>query len=158
MDGKQQQRAMDIEQNETAWFPRNPHCSNEGAHCGCRCHSVACQPQQVAKKTWSLWKTFLVCLLACIVATTIAVLVFYFVHFDKSTSNTTIIIHADGKSSYVTCIPGSTPSPVSTTPPVPLSTPPSTPMTSQSSSTSITTSAMVTTIATTTEHEVEIED
>lgn len=108
---------------------------------------------QVTAKPWSLWKTFLVCLLACLIATTLVVLVLYFVHFGKPTDSNTIIIHADGKSNHVTCIPGSTPSPASSTLP---GSP--TPVPNQSSSAKASPSSMETTKTTTLEHEIIIED
>lgn len=108
---------------------------------------------QVTAKPWSLWKTFLVCLLACLIATTLVVLVLYFVHFGKATNSTTIIIHADGKSNHVTCIPGSTPSPASSAPP---GSPTSVP--NQSSSAKVSPSSVETTKTITLEHEVIIED
>ncbi|XP_057360175.1 uncharacterized protein LOC118928878 isoform X2 [Manis pentadactyla] len=74
------------------------------------------------------------------------------------TSSTTIIIHADGKSSHVTCIPGSTPSPAASTQHGPLSILPSTPVSSQSPSTKMSPSALVTMKAATWDHEIIIED
>ncbi|XP_016080605.1 PREDICTED: dynactin-associated protein [Miniopterus natalensis] len=130
MDGKQQQRSVGIEQNAAELLPRNPYCSNCGTHCGCRSPHVTFQPQWVAAKPWSLWKTFLVCLLACLIATTLVVLALYFVHFGKPTLGTTIVIHADGKSNHMICIPGSTPSPA----PIPGSTPSPAPTPSSTSS------------------------
>lgn len=115
-------------------------------------------PLQVTTKPWPLWKTFLVCLLACLIATTLVVLVLYFVHSAKPTSSTTIIIHADGKSSHVTCIPGSTPSPAASTQHESLSILPSAPVTSQSPSTKMSPSALVTMKAATWDHEIIIED
>ncbi|KAI5279966.1 Dynactin-Associated Protein [Manis pentadactyla] len=158
MNGKQRQHATDIEQNAAELLPRNPYCSNEGTPCGCTLPSVTLQPQWVTTKPWSLWKTFLVCLLACLIATTLVVLVLYFVHSAKPTSSTTIIIHADGKSSHVTCIPGSTPSPAASTQHGPLSILPSTPVSSQSPSTKMSPSALVTMKAATWDHEIIIED
>ncbi|XP_036890413.1 dynactin-associated protein [Sturnira hondurensis] len=159
------EHAMDREENTAELLPRNPYCSNEGPHCGCRSPHVTFQPQwplQVAAKQWSLWKTFLVCLLACLIATTLVVLVIYFVHFSKPT----VIIHADGKAGHVACTSGSspspapcptlcpTPSPAPSTLPGSQSTLPSTPVTNQSSSTMVPPSAMNTTM----QHEVIIED
>ncbi|XP_037007829.2 dynactin-associated protein [Artibeus jamaicensis] len=168
---------MDSEENTAELLPRNPYCSNEGSHCGCKLPHVTFQPQwplQVAAKQWSLWKTFLVCLLACLIATTLVVLVLYFVHFGKPT----VIIHGDGKGSHVACTSGpspspapcptpssapcptpstaprSTPSPAPSTLPGSQSTLPSTPVTNQSSSTMVPPSAM----KTTTQHEVIIEE
>uniref|UniRef100_A0A452E0I5 CLLAC-motif containing domain-containing protein n=1 Tax=Capra hircus TaxID=9925 RepID=A0A452E0I5_CAPHI len=106
MDGKQQQRAVDIDQNPTELLPRNPYGSNEGTPCGCRLPVVTLQPQWAAARPWSPWKTFLLCLLACLIAAALVVLLFYFVHLGKPAAGTTIVIHADGKSSHVTCIPG----------------------------------------------------
>ncbi|XP_045742636.1 dynactin-associated protein isoform X2 [Mirounga angustirostris] len=107
----------------------------------------------VTAKPWSLWKTFLVCLLACLIATALVVLVLYLVHFGKPTDSNTIIIHADGKSNHVTCIPGSTPSPASSTLP---GSP--TPVPDQSSSAKASPSSMEMTKTTTLEHEIIIED
>nr|XP_045043611.2 dynactin-associated protein [Desmodus rotundus] len=160
MDGKQQQCAMDTDEHAAELLPRNPYCSNEGTHCGCRLPHVTFQPQwplQVAAKPWSLWKTFLVCLLACLIATTLVVLVVYFVHFGKPT----VIVHADGKASPVACTSGSSPTPAPCPTPSPApstlhgsqSTLPSTPATNQSSSTMVPPSAP----KTTPEHEVLIE-
>uniref|UniRef100_G1Q7P2 CLLAC-motif containing domain-containing protein n=2 Tax=Myotis TaxID=9434 RepID=G1Q7P2_MYOLU len=114
MDGKQGQHAGDTEQNAAELLPRNPYCSNCRTHCCCRSSPVTFQPQWVTAKPWSLWKTFLVCLLACLIATTLVVLVLYFVHFGKHTMGTTIVIHTDGKSSHVICNPGSTATPAPT--------------------------------------------
>ncbi|XP_036085954.1 dynactin-associated protein-like isoform X1 [Rousettus aegyptiacus] len=159
MDGKQRQSAVDVDQNTTELvtiLPRNPYCSNEGTHCGCRLSHVAFQPQLVTAKPWSLWKTFLVCLLACLIAIALVVLVLYFVHFDKPLG-TTIIIHADGKTSHVTCMPSFTPSPASSSLPGSQGTLPSTPVADQSSPTIVPPSTMEMT-KTTEEHEVIIED
>uniref|UniRef100_A0A7N5JZW7 CLLAC-motif containing domain-containing protein n=1 Tax=Ailuropoda melanoleuca TaxID=9646 RepID=A0A7N5JZW7_AILME len=141
-------------------LPRNPYCSNEGTHCGCRLPTVTLQPPWVTAKPWSLWKTFLVCLLACLIATTLVALVLYFVHFGKATNSTTIIIHADGKSNHVTCNPGSTPSPASSAPPgSPTSVlNQSSAALNQSSSANVSPSSVETTKTTTLEHEVIIED
>ncbi|XP_039697142.1 dynactin-associated protein-like [Pteropus medius] len=157
MDGKQQQSAMDVEQNTAELLPRNPYCSNEGTHCDCRLPHVTFQPQLVTAKPRSLWKTFLVCLLACLIATALIVLVLYFVHFGKPTTGTTIIIHADGKSSHVACIPGFTPSPASSSLPGSQGTLPSISVTNKSSPTTVPPSTMEMT-KTTEEHEVIIED
>ncbi|KAM7228931.1 hypothetical protein CapIbe_020219, partial [Capra ibex] len=55
MDGKQQQRAVDIDQNPTELLPRNPYGSNEGTPCGCRLPVVTLQPQwgAVGRLHWS---------------------------------------------------------------------------------------------------------
>ncbi|XP_019650166.1 uncharacterized protein LOC105235550 isoform X1 [Ailuropoda melanoleuca] len=58
MRGEQHQ-AVDIEQSAVELLPRNPYCSNEGTHCGCRLPTVTLQPPWVTAKPWSLWKTFL---------------------------------------------------------------------------------------------------
>ncbi|KAG8504478.1 Dynactin-associated protein, partial [Galemys pyrenaicus] len=140
----------------TTGLPRNPYCSNEGAHCSCRLPNVTFQPQWVTPKPWSLWKTFLVCLLACIIAAALVVLVLYFVHFGKLTNGSTnIIIHTDGKSSPVTCISGSTTSPASPTLPGSQNTLPSTPAASQSSPSMAPPSALGP-IDTTVDHKVDI--
>ncbi|KAM5304790.1 uncharacterized protein AAES06_000101 [Glossophaga mutica] len=164
---------MNVEENTTELLPRNPYHFNEGSQCSCRSPHVTCQPQwplQVAAKPRSLWKTFLVCLLACLIAAALVVLLIYFVHSGKPT----IIIHADGKASHVACTSGSSPSPAPspapcpTTSPAPHPTPSpapstlhaspstltSTPGTNQSSSTTAPPSAM----KTTPEHEVLIEE
>ncbi|XP_012786919.2 dynactin-associated protein [Ochotona princeps] len=117
MDGKQKQRTVDTEQSEAELLPRNPYCSNEGTQCGCKWHNVTIQPQLVTTKPWSLLKTFLVCLLACLISTTLVVLVVYFVHFSRPISNTTIIIHPEGRPSQAACLPGSTPTLASSAPP-----------------------------------------
>uniref|UniRef100_A0A8I3MNI2 Dynactin associated protein n=2 Tax=Canis lupus familiaris TaxID=9615 RepID=A0A8I3MNI2_CANLF len=134
-------------------LPRNPYCLNEGTHCGCRLPGATLHPQWVTTKPWSLWKTFLVCLLACLIATTLVVLVLYFVHFGRPTNSTTIIIHADGKSNHVTCIPGSPPSPASSTLPGSPTT-----VAKQSSSAKVSPSSVDTTKPTTLDHEVIIEE
>lgn len=152
MDGERC-HVVDTEQNSAELLPRNPYCLNERRRCGCMVGAATLQPQWVTAKPWSLWKTFLVCLLACLIATTLVVLVLYFVHFGKPANSTTIIIHADGKSSRVTCIPDSTPSPASSTPPGS-----STPATTQSSSTKVSPSSTEMTEITTPDHEVVIED
>nr|XP_019576674.1 PREDICTED: dynactin-associated protein [Rhinolophus sinicus] len=157
MNGKQRQNAVDIEQNAAELLPRNPYCSNEGTHCGCRL-PVTFQPQWVTAKPWSLWKTFLVCLLACLIAMALVVLVLYFVHFGKPTIGTTVIIQTDGKSSHVTCITGSAPSPASSLLPGSQNTLPSIPVANQSSPTTVPPSAMETTKPTSVDHEVIIED
>ncbi|XP_047625388.1 dynactin-associated protein-like [Phacochoerus africanus] len=158
MDGKQRQDAMHIEQNTAELLPRNPYCSNEGMPCGCRSPIVTLQPQWVTAKPWSLWKTFLVCLLACLIATTLVVLLFYFVHFGKPTNGTTVIIHADSHSNHVTCIPGSSTSSLSTSLSGSQSTLPSIVVASQSPSTKEPPPPTETTKSTTWEHEVIIED
>ncbi|XP_032326439.1 dynactin-associated protein-like [Camelus ferus] len=157
MDGKQQEHAVDVEQNAAELLPRNPYCSNEGTHCGCRL-PVTLQPQWVTPKPWSLWKTFLVCLLACLIATTLVVLLLYFVHFGKPANGTTIIIHADGKSNHVICMPGVTPSPALSSLPGSQSTLSLSPVTSQSPSTKVSPSPVETTKTTAWGHEVIIED
>ncbi|XP_055994334.1 dynactin-associated protein [Sorex fumeus] len=143
MDRKQQRQTMDIEQNAT---------------------------EMVASKPWSLWKTFLVCLLACLIATTLVVLVLYFVHFGKApNSSSSIIIHTDGKSTHVTCIfdSASNQPTASPTQSEPQSTLPVTPEANQSSTTLMTTiyyspptrpPPTAETVKTTVDHEVEIED
>ncbi|XP_037365604.1 dynactin-associated protein [Talpa occidentalis] len=157
MDRKQQQQTVNTEENATELLPRNPYSSNEGAHCVCRLPNVTFQPQWVTPKPWSLWKTFLVCLLACLIAATLVVLVLYFVHFGKLTNGSTnVIIQTDGKSSPVTCISGSATSLVSPTLPGSQNTLPSTPMASQNSPTMVLPSAMEMT-DTTVDHEVNIE-
>ncbi|XP_004616223.1 dynactin-associated protein [Sorex araneus] len=154
--------ALDI---VVAALPRNPYCSNEGPpHCGCKFPNVTLQPQWVASKPWSLWKTFLVCLLACLIATTLVVLVLYFVHFGKAPNNgNSIIIHTDGKSTHVTCIFDSA-SPTQSEPQTTFST---TPEANQSSTTLLSTvyyptptgpPSTVPTVKTTVDHEVEIEE
>ncbi|KAJ1068066.1 hypothetical protein K5549_007354 [Capra hircus] len=158
MDGKQQQRAVDIDQNPTELLPRNPYGSNEGTPCGCRLPVVTLQPQWAAARPWSPWKTFLLCLLACLIAAALVVLLFYFVHLGKPAAGTTIVIHADGKSSHVTCIPGAAPSPGPSSLPVSQSTLPPTLGTNHSSSTPGLPTPLETTISSTLVHEVEIED
>ncbi|XP_048219238.1 dynactin-associated protein-like [Perognathus longimembris pacificus] len=149
MVGKQQQYTVNLEQSEAELVSVARCCSNEGTHCGCRSHNVIFQPQKAASNRCSLWKTFLVCLLACLVATAITALAFYFGYFGKPISNTTIILHIDGKSSQVTDLTPSTPSPAPPTTSPPESSPPSTPVDNPSSSTPAP--------ATTIEHEAEIE-
>ncbi|KAM5218285.1 uncharacterized protein RBU33_003637 isoform 1-T1 [Hipposideros larvatus] len=176
MNGNKQEHAVDAGQNAVEMvsiLPRNPYCSNERAHCVCRLPNMAFQPQWATAKPWSLWKTFLVCLLACLIATALVVLVLYFVHFGKPTTGTTIIIQADGKFRHVICIPGSTPSPASsllpgsqgTLPSIPLASqsspttmPPSTPVANQSLPTTVPPSTMETTRTTTVDHEIIIEE
>ncbi|XP_017199773.1 dynactin-associated protein-like [Oryctolagus cuniculus] len=146
MNGKQRRYTLDTEQNEAELV------------------------SMVTENPWSLLKTFLVCLLACLISTTLVVLVVYFVHFGRPTSNTTIIIQPDGKSSQVTFTPASTPSAASSPPPAAStpsaasspppgsqSTPPSTPVTSQSSSTTAAPSTLESTKTTTVDHEVIID-
>lgn len=157
MDGKQRQSTVDVEQNTTELLPRNPYCSNEGTHCGCRLPHVTFQPQLVTAKPWSLWKTFLVCLLACLIAIALVVLVLYFVHFGKPIG-TTIIIHADGKTSHVTCMPTFTPSPASSSLPGSQGTLPSTAVADQSSPTTTVPPSTMEMTKTTEDHEVIIED
>ncbi|XP_036100771.1 dynactin-associated protein [Molossus molossus] len=156
MDGKQRQHTVDSELNAAELLPRNPYCSNCRSHCDCGSSPVTFQPHWVTAKPWSLWKTFLVCLLACLIATTLVVLVLYFVHFGKPTIGPTIIIHADGKFSHVTCIPGSTPSPAPSTLPGSQSTLPPTAVVSQRSPTTVPPPTMQPT-KTEEEHEVVIE-
>ncbi|KAI4564768.1 hypothetical protein MJG53_015780 [Ovis ammon polii x Ovis aries] len=158
MDGKQQQHAVDIDQNPTELLPRNPYGSNEGTPCGCRLPVVTLQPQWAAARPWSPWKTFLLCLLACLIAAALVVLLFYFVHLSKPAAGTTIVIHADGKSSHVTCLPGAAPSQGPSSLPVSQSTLLLTPGTNHSSSTPVLPTPMETTISSTLVHEVEIED
>uniref|UniRef100_G3UNL6 CLLAC-motif containing domain-containing protein n=1 Tax=Loxodonta africana TaxID=9785 RepID=G3UNL6_LOXAF len=141
MNGEQWQRSVDTENNEAELLPINPYSSEESTRCGCRLHTVTLQPQWVTATAWSLWKIFLVCLLACLIAMTLVVLVLYFVHFGKLTNNTTVIVHIDGKSSHVTCISGSIPSPTSWS--LPGFQP--TPVANQSSSTQMPPPAMETT-------------
>uniref|UniRef100_A0A8C5YVA5 CLLAC-motif containing domain-containing protein n=1 Tax=Marmota marmota marmota TaxID=9994 RepID=A0A8C5YVA5_MARMA len=109
-------------------LPRNPYCPNEGMHCGCRLHNVPLQTPVTAKPC-SLWKTFLVCLLACLIAAAIVILVLYFGHFGNPTSYPTIVINADGKPSQITCFPGTTPPLTSSPLPGSQSTSSSTPVT-----------------------------
>ncbi|KAL1773427.1 dynactin-associated protein-like, partial [Sigmodon hispidus] len=137
---------------------RSSYCSTEGQHCLCRSHHVTCEVHPVAGNPCSLWKIFLMCLLACVVATTITALAFYFGPFGNPT-NTTIVIHTDGSSNQNPCTTASTPSLTSTptlgpettssfpniTTPTPGSSPnPPTPTTVMTNAT--------------TEHEVDIED
>ncbi|XP_058413154.1 dynactin-associated protein-like [Diceros bicornis minor] len=158
MDGEQRQQAVDIEQNAAELLLRNPYCSNEETHSGCRLPNMMVQPKRVTGKQWSLWKTFLVCLLACLIATALVVLVLYFVHFGKPTNITTVIIHADRTSNHVTCIPGSTSSPTSSSLPGSQSTLPSTLVAHQSSSTMVPRSPMETTKTTTWGHKIITEN
>uniref|UniRef100_A0A3Q2I2H0 CLLAC-motif containing domain-containing protein n=1 Tax=Equus caballus TaxID=9796 RepID=A0A3Q2I2H0_HORSE len=158
MDGEQWQQAMDIEQNATELLHGNPYCSNGGTHRGRRVPNVTIQPQWISAKQWSLWKTFLMCLLACLIATALVVLVLYFVRFGKPTNITTIIIHADRMSNHVTRIPGSTPSPASLSLPGSQSALPSTPVANQSASTTVPGSAMDTTETTIRGHKIIIEN
>ena len=115
-------------------------------------------PVQATAKPWSPWKAFLLCLLACLIATALVVLLFYFVHLGKPAAGTTIVIHADGKSSHVTCIPGAAPSPGPSSLPVSQSALPPTPGTNYSSSTPGLPTPTETTMSSTLVHEVEIED
>ncbi|VTJ86911.1 Hypothetical predicted protein, partial [Marmota monax] len=141
---KRQQNLADIEQNVTELLPRNPYCPNEGMHCGCRLHNVPLQTPVVTAKPCSLWKTFLVCLLACLIAAAIVILVLYFGHFGNPTSYPTIVINADGKPSQIICFPGTAPPLTSSPLPGSQSTSSSTPVTSQGSSatTSLTSSPL----------------
>lgn len=160
MTRKQGEYVVNVEENVADTFPRNQYCSNEGTHYGCRLHNVIIQPQMATGKPWSLWKICLVSLLACLIASAIVVLVLYFGHFGKPISNTTIVIHTDGKSSQDGRIPSSTTSLTSTSPGPP-STSSSTPVAGQSTSTGITTTSMETTTSTTSTtpvHKVVIED
>ncbi|XP_051019514.1 dynactin-associated protein-like [Acomys russatus] len=150
---KQQQYTMNVEQNAAEQLLRNPYCSTEGAHCGCRSHHVTCELHRVTKHPCSLWKIFLICLLACLVATAITALVFYFGPFGNPT-NTTIVIHTDGRSSQDPCTTASTPSLTPTLPPGPETTPSPTSLPTPGLSTNPPTT---TTMVTSTEHEVEIE-
>ncbi|XP_027258424.1 dynactin-associated protein [Cricetulus griseus] len=158
---KQQQYTMNVEQSSGEQLLRNPYCSNEGTHCGCRSHHVTCELHPVTENPCSLWKIFLICLLACLVATAITVLAFYFGPFGNP-NNTTIIINTDGRSSQDPCTSASTPSLTSTSPPGLETTPSSTTVTTPDSPTNPPTSPPVpttttTTTTTTTEHEVDIE-
>ncbi|XP_075388986.1 dynactin-associated protein [Tenrec ecaudatus] len=141
MNGKPQQKAGDIEQSGAEMLPINPYGTKEGSLCACRWHPATLQPQWVTAKPVSLWKTFLVCLLACLLATTLVALVLYFVHFGILTNNTTVIVQSEGKSNHVICISGSAPSPTSG--PQPGFQP--TPETNQSSSTEMPPPAVATT-------------
>lgn len=111
---------------------------------------------QVTAKPWSLLKTFLVCLLACLISTTLVVLVVYFVHFSRPISNTTIIVHPEGKPSQATCLPGSTTTLASSAPPGLQSTSASPPAASPSSSTA-SLSTLESTKTVTVDHDVVIE-
>ncbi|XP_008833901.1 dynactin-associated protein-like [Nannospalax galili] len=155
---KQQQYTLNVEQNTTEQLLRSPYCSNEGLHCGCRAHHLTCQPQQVIENSSSLWKTFLLCLLACLAATAIMALIFYFGPFGKPTSNTTIIIHTDGKSSQDLCTSAPTTSPTASPLTGLQTTSPSAPVTTPTSSTSTPTPTTMTTTATTLGHEADIEE
>ncbi|CAI9164802.1 unnamed protein product [Rangifer tarandus platyrhynchus] len=88
----------------------------------------------------------------------LVVLLFYFVHLGKPEAGTTIVIHADGKSSHVTCIPGAAPSPGPSSLPVSQSALPPTQGTNYSSSTPGLPTPTETTMSSTLVHEVEIED
>ncbi|EHB06844.1 hypothetical protein GW7_11018, partial [Heterocephalus glaber] len=161
MTRKQEEYVVNVEQNVAEMCPRNPYCSNEEMQCGCRLHNVIIQPQMATGKPWSLWKMSLVCLLACLIASAIAVLVLYFGHFGKPTSNTTIIIHADGKSSQDPGVPAPTTPPAPSIPTGPQSIMPSTLTASQSTPTSVPTASLETTISITTTptvHEVIIDE
>ncbi|KAK7822453.1 hypothetical protein U0070_001620 [Myodes glareolus] len=154
MSRKQQQYTLNVEQNSGEQLLRNPYCSTEGTHCGCRSHHVTCELHSVKENSCSLWKIFVMCLLACLVATTITALAFYFGRFGNPT-NTTIIIRTDGGSSQDSCTTASTPS-LTSLPPEPETTPSSTNITTQDSTPSSptpTTEMADTTI----EHEVDIE-
>nr|XP_005005623.1 integumentary mucin C.1 [Cavia porcellus] len=150
MASKRGKYDVNIESQAAEMLPRNPYCLNEEEQCGCRLHNVIVQPQMATGKPWSLWKTCLVCLLACLIASAIAVLVLHFGHFNKPFSNTTIIIHTDGKSNQDAGIPNPTLSPDSLTSSGPQSTTTPTPTTSQSTSTDVPTTSMETTTTTTT--------
>ncbi|XP_032741395.1 dynactin-associated protein [Rattus rattus] len=154
MGRKQQQYNMNVEQNVPPQLLRNPYCSTEGTQCGCRSHHVTCELHQVTKNSCSLWKIFLICLLACLVATAITALAFYFGHFGSST-NTTIVVHTDGRSCQDPCVSPSTPSPTTTPSPGPGASPsPDTTAPSLSSTPPTSTTVMP---ITTTEHDVEID-
>lgn len=127
-------------------------------HCVLAEMSTFHNPVQAAARPWSPWKTFLLCLLACLIAAALVVLLFYFVHLGKPAAGTTIVIHADGKSSHVTCLPGAAPSQGPSSLPVSQSTLLPTPGTNHSSSTPGLPTPMETTISSTLVHEVEIED
>nr|XP_034374439.1 dynactin-associated protein-like [Arvicanthis niloticus] len=152
---KQQQYNINVEQNVGEQLLRNPYCSFEGTHCGCRSHHVICELHQVTKNPCSLWKIFLICLLACLVATAITALALYFGPFGNPT-NTTIVIHTDGRSCQDPCTSPSTPSSTTVssagpgTSPLPINT--TTPALPTTPSTFTTTMP-----STTTEHEVDIE-
>ncbi|XP_055478826.1 dynactin-associated protein-like [Psammomys obesus] len=153
---KQQQYTLNVEQTAAEQLLRHPHCSPEGAHCGCRSHYVACELHGVTKNPCSLWKIFLICLLACLLATAITALALYFRPFGNPT-NTTIIINTDGRPSQEPCTSASTPSLTSTPSPGSETTAPSTSITTPAATTTTpTTTTTVTTIATT-EHEAIIE-
>ncbi|KAM7320489.1 hypothetical protein ACRRTK_020932 [Alexandromys fortis] len=154
MGRKQQQYTLNVEQNSGEQLLRNPYCSTEGAQCGCRSHHVTCELHSVKENSCSLWKIFVMCLLACLVATAITALAFYFGRFGNPT-NTTIIIRTDGGSSQDSCTTAATPSLTSS--PAPETTPSSTTITTPDSTPSPPTPT--TEMANTTiEHEVEIED
>jgi len=121
--------------------------------CACRTN-LYCNAFQVTKNSCSLWKIFLICLLACLVATAITALAFYFGHFGNST-NTTIVVHTDGRSCQDPCVSPSTPSPTTTPSPGP-GTSPSPDTTTPSLSSTPPTSTTVMPI-TTPEHVVEID-
>ncbi|KAB0390701.1 hypothetical protein E2I00_009183, partial [Balaenoptera physalus] len=134
-------------------LPRNPYCSKEGMHCGCRLPIVILQPHKTVVTLENISG-----LSIGLIARTLVVLLLYFVHFSKPTNSTTILIHTDSKYNHVTCIPGSAPSPASSSMPGSQSTLPSTPVPNQSSSTKVPPSPMKTTKTTMQGHEVVIED
>ncbi|XP_036060384.1 dynactin-associated protein [Onychomys torridus] len=154
MGRKQQQYTMNVEQSSGEQLLRNPYCSTEGTHCGCRSHHVTCELHPVPENPCSLWKIFLMCLLACLVATAITALAFYFGPFGNP-NNTTIVIHTDGGSSQDPCTSASTPS-LTSTPPSGPETTTSSAVTTPGSHTNPPTPTTVMT-NTTTEHEVDIE-
>ncbi|XP_057645241.1 dynactin-associated protein [Chionomys nivalis] len=156
MGRKQQQYTLNVDQNSGEQLLRNPYCSTEGAQCGCRSHHVTCELHSVKEHSCSLWKIFVMCLLACLVATAITALASYYGRFGNPT-NTTIIIRTDGGSSQDSCTTASTPSLISSPAPGPETTPSSTTITTPDSTPSppTPTAEMANT---TIEHEVEIED
>ncbi|TKC43950.1 hypothetical protein EI555_009030, partial [Monodon monoceros] len=144
-------------------LPRNPYCSNKGMHCGCRLPIVTLQPQWVRFGARGDSKTVVTLenisgVSIGLIARTLAVLLLYFVHFSKPTNSTTIIIHTDSKSNHVTCIPGSAPSPASSSLPGSQNTLPSTPVPNQRSPTKVPPSPMKMTKTTMRGHEVVTED
>uniref|UniRef100_A0A8C6IHP8 Dynactin associated protein n=1 Tax=Mus spicilegus TaxID=10103 RepID=A0A8C6IHP8_MUSSI len=152
---KQQQYTLNVEQNVAEQLLRSPYCSTEGTHCDCRSHHVTCELHQVTKNRCSLWKVFLICLLACLVATSITALAFYFGPLGNS-NNTTIVIHTDGRSCQDPCASPSTPSPTTIPSPGPDTTPSPTNTTTPALPTTLPTITTVMT-STSTEHDVEIE-
>lgn len=122
--------------------------------CVCR-NNDSCNAFQVTKNRCSLWKVFLICLLACLVATSITALAFYFGPFGNS-NNTTIVIHTDGRSCQDPCASPSTSSPTTIPSPRPDTTPSPTNTTTPALPTTLPTFTTVMT-STSTEHDVEIE-